>query len=118
MAFRIRRKLVCDSEFLGLPPCVRETFIAVFRELAVSDTPILNGGEWYIEELRQKQKLIPKGMFSVHVSEDKGKTWLWRGVFFRREGDLVFFGFGPRLPDFYTRMARVREAVGRTDDER
>lgn len=117
MTFRVRRKLVCDPEFLGHPPHVRETYISVFRELAVADSPTLKGSGWYIEELQQKQKLAPEGIFSVHVSDDRGKTWPWRGAFFRRGGDIVFFGFGPRNPDFYVRMARVREALGRIDDQ-
>lgn len=118
MTFRIRRKLVCDPEFLALPHHVRETFIVVFRELAVSDTTILNGPRYYIEELRQRQRIAPEGIYSVHASDHASKDWMWRGVFFRRGVDLVFFGFGPRVPDFYARMARAREAVDRADDER
>ena len=117
MTFRIRRKLVCDPEFLGLPPHVRETFITVFREWAVAEAAILKGSGWYIEELQQKPKVAPEGLFSVHVSDDGGRTWPWRGVCFRRGGDIVFFGFGPRTPEFYVKMARVREALGRVDDE-
>ena len=118
MTFRIRRKLICDAEFLALPPHVRETFITVFRELAVSDTPIQKGPGYYIEELRQRQKIASEGIFSVHVSERTDKDWMWRGVFFRRSDDIVFFGFGPRVPDFYVRMSRARDAVSRADDER
>lgn len=118
MTFRVRRKLVCDPEFLGLPPRVREAFVTAFRELAVSNVPIVRGSDWYIEELRQRQKIAPDGMFSVHVSVDAGKSWPWRGVFFRRGTDLVFFGFGPRTPEFYVRMARARQALGGVDDER
>ncbi len=118
MTFRIRRKLICDPEFLALPPHVRETFITVFRELAVSDTPIQKGPGYYIEELRQRQKIASEGIFSVHISEHADKDWMWRGVFFRRSDDIVFFGFGPRVPDFYVRMSRARDAVSRADDER
>ena len=118
MAFKIRRKLVCDFEFLALPPHLRETFITVFRELAVSDTPILKGHRYYIEKLRQRLRIAPEGIYSVHVSEHTDKDWMWRGVFFRRNGDLVFFGLGPRVPDFYVRMSRARDAVNRINDER
>lgn len=118
MPFRVRRKLLCDPEFLGLPPPVREIFIAAFRELAVASGPMAESSAWYVAELRQRQRIAPQGIFSVHVSDDGGKTWPWRGVFFRRDGDLVFFGFGPRVPEFYTRMARARTALTRADDER
>lgn len=118
MAFRIRRKLTCDPEFLALPPEVREVFIVVFRELAVSKSPLLKGPGYFIEELRQRQKLAPEGIFSVHVTEHPREEWFWRGAFFRRGRDLVFFGFGPRIPDFYARLARARAAISRVDDER
>ncbi|MFI5417285.1 MAG: hypothetical protein ACHQ2Y_00095 [Candidatus Lutacidiplasmatales archaeon] len=118
MAFRIRRKLSSDSEFLALPPEVREVFIVVFRELAVSKSPRLRGQGYFIEELRQRQKIAPEGIFSVHVTELPREEWFWRGAFFRRRSDLVFFGFGPRFPDFYVRMARARAAMSRVDDER
>lgn len=118
MSFRVRRKLVCDPEFLALPPEARETFVAVFRELAVSGTLELRGIRYFVEELRQKQRIAPEGIFSVHVAESVHGRWLWRGVFFRRGTDLVFFAFGPRVPDFYERMSRARDAMARTDDER
>ncbi len=118
MGFRVRRKLLCDPEFLALPVEARETFITVFRELAVADTPLLRGPRFFIDELRQRQRIAPEGMYSVHVLEHLRNRWLWRGVFFRRGEDLVFFAFGPRVPDFYTRMARARDAIARSDDER
>ena len=118
MVFRVRRKLLCDPEFLALPPEAREVFVAVFRELAVSDSPILRGHRYFIEELRQRQRMAPQGIYSVHVSEPMHHQWLWRGVFLRRGSDLVFFAFGPRRPDFYERMARARGAMTRSDDER
>ena len=118
MPFRIRRKHVCDPEFLALPPAVRETFIMVFRELAVSDVPILKGPQYCIEELRQKPRIAPEGIFSVQLSDRSDRRWLWRGVFFRRVGDLVFYGFGPRIPDFYVRLSRVREAASHAEDDR
>ena len=73
---------------------------------------------WYVEEVRQRQRVAPDGVFSVHVSDDDGRTWRWRGVFFRRGQDLVFFGFGPRTPEFYRRLARTRRAWDRINDER
>lgn len=118
MAFRIRRKLVSDVEFLSLPPDVRESFIVVFRELGVAESPLLKGPEFFIEELHQKKNLAPDGIYSVHVHGADRSEWTWRGVFFRRGNDLVFFGFGPREPDFYERMSRTREALSRLDDER
>lgn len=118
MAFRVRRKLVCDSEFLALPPSVREAFVGIFRELAVSETPVIRGRRFFVDELRQRQRIFPEGMFSVHVEDPSRGNPTWRGVFFRRGGDLVFFGFGPRVPDFYVRMDRAREALTRPDDER
>lgn len=118
MTFRIRRKLLSDPEFLGLPPEVRETFISAFRELAVAETPVQRTSAWYVEELHQRKRTASQGIYSVHVKEGGGKRWPWRGVFFRRGNDLVFFGFGPRVPDFYVRMARAREALSRKDDER
>ena len=118
MSFRVRRKLVCDPEFLALPPEARETFITVFRELAASDTLDLRGIRYFVEELRQKRRIAPGGIFSVHVAEPIHGRWLWRGVFFRRDTDVVFFAFGPRVPDFYERMSRARVALARTDDER
>jgi hypothetical protein len=117
MGFRVRRKLICDPEFLALPPEVRETFVVVFRELAVSESPVLRGNHYFVEELRQRQRIAPEGIYSVHVSEPRHNRWLWRGVFFRRGEDLVFFAFGPRLPEFYERMARARGAVAQLEDE-
>lgn len=117
MGFRIRRKLIADPEFLALPPEAREAFVSVFRELAVSETALLRGPRFFIEELRQRQRIAREGIYSVHVLEPGSRRWLWRGVSFRRGTDLVFFAFGPRRPDFYKRMARAREAVSRLDDE-
>lgn len=118
MSFRVRRKLISDPEFLALPPPVRESFIAVFRELGVSESPILEGPTYFIEELRQRKRVARDGIYSVHVTDSSRKDWAWRGVFFRRRDDLVFFGFGPREPDFYVRMARTREVLSRLDDEK
>src|SRR5580692_7944011 len=101
MAHRVRRKHISDPEFLALPPLVREVFIAIFRELAASDEPIINGTTYYVEELRQNRRIATQGIFSVHVADRPRGEWKWRGVFLRRGGDLVFFGFGPRDPDFY-----------------
>ncbi|MDE1819971.1 MAG: hypothetical protein KGJ23_11380 [Euryarchaeota archaeon] len=115
MPFRVRRKLLADSEFLALSVEVRETFITAFHALALADDPVQRGRDWYVEETRQNQRVAREGLFSLHVMEH------WRGSFFRRGRDLVFFGFGPRIgpgEDFYRRLARLREAVERLDDER
>jgi hypothetical protein len=103
--FRVESIEEADIEFLGLPPPVRETYIAAFRELAVSDTPAIAASAWYSEELRQNQRIAPEGLYSLHVGE------LWRGVFFRRKRTLVFIAFGFRLPDFYTKLERLRRVV-------
>jgi hypothetical protein len=94
-----------DTEFLALPPEVREVFIAAFRELAVSGSPIASGRDWYTEELRQRQRTAPEGLFSLHVGD------LWRGVFYRSGASLIFIGFGFRLPEFYAKLKRLRRAV-------
>jgi len=94
-----------DPEFLALPPDVREVFIAAFREIAASDTPLARGPEWYSEELRQRQRVAAEGLFSLHVRD------LWRGVYFRRGESLVFIAFGFRLPEFYDKLERLRKAV-------
>ena len=87
------------------------------RELGVSESPVVEGPAYYVEELRQRKRIAPDGIFSVHVADRARGEWKWRGVFFRRGLDLVFFGFGPREPDFYVRMARTRAALSRVDDE-
>jgi hypothetical protein len=97
-----------DGEFLGLPPPVREVFITAFRELAASETPIIRGPGWFVEELRQNQRIAPEGLFSLHVGE------LWRGAFYRDRGDLVFIGFGYRIPEFYDKLARLNKSVKRS----
>jgi hypothetical protein len=106
--FRIQSIDAADEEFLGLPPDVREVFIAAFRELAAAETPITRGPGWFIEELRQNQRIAPEGLFSLHVGE------LWRGAFYRVQGDLVFIGFGYRIPEFYDKLARLSKSVKET----
>ncbi|MFZ1023211.1 MAG: hypothetical protein WAN87_03660 [Thermoplasmata archaeon] len=108
MAFRIESIDEADVEFLGLPPSVREIFIAAFRELAVSETPIVQGPGWYVEELRQNQRIVPEGLFSLHVGG------LWRGAFCRTRGSLVFIGFGYRIPEFYDKLTRLSKTVRET----
>jgi len=103
--FRLKSIEEANTEFLALPPDVREIFIAAFRELAASKTPISRGPEWYSEELRQRQRIATGGLFSLHVRS------LWRGVYFRRGESLVFIAFGFRLPEFYDKMSRLRSAV-------
>jgi hypothetical protein len=104
--FRVQSIDEADTEFLALPPNVRETFIAAFRELAASDTPARSGNGWHVEELRQRQRIASEGLFSLHVAG------LWRGAFFRRGQSLVFIGFGFRLPEFYDKLDRLRDALG------
>ncbi|MCI4333536.1 MAG: hypothetical protein L3K01_07455 [Thermoplasmata archaeon] len=60
---------------------------------------------WYTAELRQNQRVAPEGLFSLHVG------LLWRGVFFRRRKSLGFIGFGYRLPEFYSKLERLRRVV-------
>ncbi|MGP8078747.1 MAG: hypothetical protein ACLP78_08805 [Thermoplasmata archaeon] len=107
MPFRLDSIEEADTEFLGLPPPVREVFIAAFRELAVSDSAVASGPGWFTEELRQNQRIAPEGLFSLHAGE------LWRGVFFRSGRSLVFIAFGFRLPDFYAKLERLRRVVAR-----
>ncbi len=110
MPFRILSIDESDVEFLALPFEVRETFIAAFRELASTDTVECAGIGWFVEELRQNQRIAKDGLFSLHVG-------LWRGVFYRRATDLVFIGFGYRVPEFYVKLKRLRGAVSRTASE-
>lgn len=110
MAFRLESIDEADVEFLGLPPAVREVFIAAFRELAASETPLARGRGWYTEELRQNQRVAHGGLFSLHVEG------LWRGAYYRDRDSLVFIGFGHRLPEFYEKLARLRESVGQKRD--
>jgi hypothetical protein len=90
-----------------MPYDIRETLIAMFRELAVSDSPEISGPAWYIDKLRQNQRVAPEGLYSVHVAE------LYRGVFFRRGRDLVFIAFGFRFPEFYSKLERLRSELAR-----
>jgi hypothetical protein len=94
-----------EIEFLALPTEVRESFIAAFRELAASGSPMVSARGWHIEELRQRQRVAPEGLYSLHVGE------LWRGVFYRRGDSLTFIGFGFRLPEFYDKLKRLRAAL-------
>jgi hypothetical protein len=94
-----------DAEFLALPPDVREVFIAAFRELAASGSPVTSAVGWYTEELPQRRRIAPEGVFSLHVGG------LWRGAFYRSGDSLVFIGFGFRLPEFYDKLKRLRTAL-------
>jgi hypothetical protein len=107
--FRIESIFEADEEFLGLPPAVREVFIAAFRELAAAEAPVIRGTGWYVEELRQNQRIAPGGLFSLHVGA------LWRGAFFREADNLVFIGFGYRIPEFYDKLARLSKAMRNAD---
>jgi hypothetical protein len=103
--FRLESIEAADTEFLALPPEVREVSIAAFREIAAGATPLARGPEWYSEELRQRQRIAPRGLFSLHVRN------LWRGVYFRRGDSLVSIAFGFRLPEFYGKLNRLRKSV-------
>ena len=105
MSFVIESIDEADTEFLALPPDVRETFIAAFRELAASESPVTSAPGWFTEELRQRQRIALEGLFSLHVGE------FWRGAFYRQGGSLIFVGFGFRLPEFYDKLSRLRAAI-------
>ena len=107
MTFLVQSIAEADPEFLALPSEVRERFIAAFRELAAADDPVCSGNGWYIEELRQNQRIAPEGLYSLHVGE------LWRGAFYRRGSSLIFIGFGFRLPEFYDKLRRLRKTIER-----
>ncbi|MGI0133001.1 MAG: hypothetical protein ACREDK_07945 [Thermoplasmata archaeon] len=106
MPFRVESIDEADVEFLAIPPEVREVFIVAFRELTAGDAPVIAGVGWRVEALRQNQRIAPEGLYALHVGD------LWRGVFFRRAGALVFVAFGFRLPDFYRKLRRLRVAIG------
>jgi hypothetical protein len=107
--FVVRSDEEADPEFLALPPDVQEVFIVAFRELAASEDPLCSGHGWFVEELRQKQRVALEGVFSVHVYD------LWRGAFYRKGSTLTFIGFGFRVPEFYDKLNRLRKALGRSD---
>jgi hypothetical protein len=79
--------------------------IAAFRELAASDSPIVSAAGWCTEELRQRNRIAPEGVFSLHVGG------LWRGAFYRSGDSLTIIGFGLRLPEFYDKLRRLRPAL-------
>jgi phage-related protein len=103
--FRLESIEEADTEFLALPPEVREESVVAFREIAASPTLLARGPGWYSEELRQRQRIAEEGLYSLHVRD------LWRGVYFRRGSSLVFIAFGFRLPEFYDQLRRLRKAV-------
>ena len=105
MSFRLLSIDEADVEFLALPSDVRETFISAFRELALVTNPVCSGPGWFVEELRQNQRVAPEGLFSLHVGQ------LWRGAFYRRGDALVFVGFGFRVPEFYDKLGRLRKVL-------
>ncbi len=105
MPFRLESIEEADTEFLAVPPEVREVFIAAFREIAARDSPVAHGPEWFCTELRQRQRVAAEGRYSLHVGE------LWRGIYFRRGESLVFIAFGFRLSEFYDKLRRLRKAV-------
>ena len=98
MPFGVESSDEADAELLVLPPAIREGFVAAFRELAVAEPPFTSGPGWYTEELRQRQRVAPEGLRSLHVAGP------WRGAFFRRGASPVLIGFGFRLPEFYERL--------------
>lgn len=40
---------------------------------------------------------------------------LWRGVFYRHRGSLIFIAFGFRDPDFYRKLERLRRVLADGD---
>lgn len=110
MTFKVSSIDEADPEFLALPFEVRETFIAAFRELEAADSPICSGLNWNVDELRQNQNVAPEGLYSVHVG-------LWRGAFYRRGPDLIFIGFGYRIPEFYVKLKRLRASLDSEETE-
>ena len=112
MPFKVESIDEADDEFLALPPDIREIFISAFRELAASASPVFSGPIWFTEELQQRQKIAPEGLFSLHVHD------LWRGAFFKTGDSLVFIAFGFRIPEFYDKLERLRSAVTRAADQR
>ena len=105
MPFVLRSIDEADAEFLALPPEVREVFIAAFRELAASESPVTSSAGGYTEELRQRKRMAPEGVFSLHL------RGLWRGAFHRSGNSLILIGVGFRLPEFYDKLQRVRTAL-------
>lgn len=95
------------EEFLCLPPWVRERFVAVLGRLGRSETPRTSGQRWFIEELRQRRRRIPGGVFSVHVGP------VDRGIFVRAGPLLKVIAFGAHIPDddIYGRLIRVRDVL-------
>jgi hypothetical protein len=112
VSFKVESIDEADVEFLALPPDVREVHISAFRELAASANPVCSGPNWFTEELRQRQRIAPEGLFYLHVQD------LWRGAFFRTGDSLVFIAFGFRIPEFYDKLERLRSAVTRGPDQR
>ncbi len=107
MPFRLERIPEADDEFLALPPAVRETMISAFRELERSTIPLLSGNDWHVEELEQRKRSIPGGLFSLHVGP------IYRGIFGRRSSTLKFIAFGAHIPDddVYRKLDRVRTSL-------
>lgn len=108
MGFSLSSIEEAETEFLALPEEVREVFIAAFRELAAAAGPLCQGTGWYTEELRQRHRIAREGLYSLHVGS------LWRGAYYRAGSNLIFIGFGYRLPEFYAKLHRLRGAISST----
>ena len=99
--FTVQTTDSADIDFVTeLPLTVQATFDAAFSILRRSATPLVSGAGWHVEELRQKQRLYPEGMFSLHVGP------VFRGLFVRQGQVLKFFAFGAhREPrDVYAKL--------------
>ena len=69
MRFRLGSIDETDTELFGMSPSVREAFVVALRELAASDAPLSAASGWLTVELRQNQRIAPKGLFSSHVGK-------------------------------------------------
>jgi hypothetical protein len=109
VTFRLERVPEADAEFLALPPAVRETMISAFMEMERAGSPVLSGDGRHVEELRQRRRTIPGGLFSIHV----GPTY--RAILGRRGSSLKFIAFGAHIPedDVYRKLDRVRPSLSR-----
>ncbi len=101
--FTVETTESADVDFVTeLPLTVQATFDAAFSLLRRSETPLVSGVGWHVEELRQKQRVYPEGMFSLHVGP------VFRGLFVRQGAVLKFFAFGAhREPrDVYAKIGK------------
>ena len=87
--FTVETTESADVDFVTeLPQTVPATFDAAFSLPRRSEMPLVSGVGWHVEELRQKQRVYPEGMFSLHVGP------VFRGLFVRPCAVLQFFAVG------------------------